>query len=282
MGGTVIVSPDDLTRALKVAAVTTTSSKEDPTYGSIYIHSDRRTSDSGGDTDVLVFTGYNGTSVGQYSIDAEGTLDHPILLDSGTAPSINAIIKDSHRQIPKEIKKTAELTVRVSVATSLNGITEVFLVQCLTDGVVGETDGYVAPVLNSDVEIYPLEDALIYLAGTPTDTIRDHDGKELPQGEARVFSAEQSRVMNGIQGIIKDELLYAYPLGHTAGRRILTCENWRGSVPGSEYPVDADLDSPEVDVLFPDKAKDTMAALPKRKKAGESLHDSVAHVETLV
>lgn len=284
MSGQIVAASDEFALALKAAKVTAFTGKgEEPTLKSVHIHSDRRPGSEGsGESDMLVFTSYNGTSVGQYAIEVSGSLTHPVLLDLSDAAGINKIVVDAQKKMRKEAGKQAELQVRLSLGKSEAG-SETLKVQPITDGAPGKYDAHYGPVLNDEVESYPIDDAMIWLSGVPESAVRNNNGQELPQGAALVVSAEQSKVMNGIQSTFKDDNVFCYPLGHDANRRILTCNNWRGSVPGAQYDIDSDLDTPEIDVLVPPTSEvdPTSGDLVEKRTGDSTLAASTAHIEIL-
>lgn len=281
----IIVDSEPFATALKATKVTAFSGK-DPYLATTYLHSDRR--DLGeGPTDVLVFTSYNGSSVGQYAIEVDGQLDHPALLDITDITSINGGTKQAQKKMREEAGKQAKLQIRLELIKTEAG-SEALRITTITDGKMGDFDAKYEPALSPLIEDYPLEDAMIYLAGSPVDTVRDRDGKDLPQGNALVVSSEQSKVMDGIQKVFKEDHVFCYPQGHTANRRTLTCSNWRASVPGAEYAADTDVNNPTIDVnnptidvYYPPNAEDIASDVPARVSGAAALKASTEHVETL-
>jgi hypothetical protein len=285
MSNQILIDFEALETALKAAKVTASGGGKDadPTLSTVYLHSTRRPSQDGpGESDVLVFTSYDMSSVGQYAVEVEGQLDHPVLLPVANIATINSTIKLNQKRAREQYGKEAELKVRLSLGSNAAG-SETLSVTTLTDGAVGKFDDTYNQVLDPNVDLYPIDDAMIYLCGVETDTVRDHNGAELPEGAALAVSSSQSKVMDGIQKVFKDFVVFCYPLGHMANRRILTCGTWRGSVPGATYDPDADLNTPEIDVLVPSTSEVAPAEGVKPRRTGDSeLADAAAHVETLV
>lgn len=264
------IPADQFPLLFKAAKVTAYKGKDDPTSRCVYLHSTRAESlEEPGDTDFLVATTTDGSSHGQVAIEVDGQFPHPVLFDMDFVTGILSHVKTAQKKMKEECGKQAELTVELRLRGSDSGEGETLVVQTLTDGFPGEHDT-TSTTNTADYTDFPILAVTGQLSGGNEDTPLDPDGLPLPEGNAYVISASEAKVASGIQSVFSDFQVFAFPQGHSAARRILTCGPWRGSVPGPQYSAEADVDNPENPVYIPEGVTEDVVATGEDIPKGEA------------
>lgn len=241
MSKTVTVSSDDFLTLLAAAKTTVYSGKEsDPALSCIYLATSR-TEGEEGETDVLVAVASDGIVVGQTTIEADGQLPHPILVDLKANSWVTALVKNAKTNMQKLEGKGIDCTVELAVTGSEDGTGGFLQLQTKTDSVPGPHDNRgIVPL--ADVE-YPIGDVMNDLIPTVRKemvaNIVDASGTQqrvtLPDGQVVGYSDSQVNLMKAISAAV-GEPVHQYNHGHTANRRTLVCGSvWRGTVPGFEF-----------------------------------------------
>lgn len=261
MTSSVTVTSDDFLMLLSAAKTTVYSGKEaDPAMSSIYLTTARADGEEGGEVDVLVAVSSDGIIAGQTTIEADGQLPHPILVDLKSNSWVTSLVKNAQTNMKKLEGKGVECTVELTVVGSDSGSGGFLQLQTKTDSVPGTHDNRgIVPLADYD---YPIGDVMNDLRPTErkevissyTDAAGTQIRESLPDGPVQGFSEAQIDLMKAISGAIKEPVLQ-YDQGHSANRRTLVCgTRWRGTVPGYEFnPAEADEPQVEIIEVNPDK-----------------------------
>lgn len=240
------IDTKDFTLLLSAAKLTAYSKPdEDGILSGLYLYTAHGESgDDVGLGTLLVGIGYDGATVGQFSVSVSGTLSAPILLPYRDTSWISAMCEKA-KLVAGKTDKNAEHTVELTVSgTSL-------LVKTLTDGFPADydVDGR-CPLL--DTSQYPIREASNRLR---TSGLTDGVPQD-PDTLVRVFGAQSLTIMKNATKTLKSPVR-VFPSAFNGGPAILTDGiRWRAvtSVEPYEGNTAGIPDIETIDVPHPDTA----------------------------
>lgn len=249
----ITLQTDDFTLLLSAAKLTAyPKPDEDGILSGLYLYTTE--GESGEDVGVgtlLVAIGYDGATVGQFSVPCSGTLAAPILLPFRDTAWLSAMCKKA-KTVASKTDKDADHTVELTVSgTSL-------VVKTLSDGFPAEydVDGR-CPLL--DTSQYPVREA--------NNRLRTKGiGEELPDNPdalVRVFGSSSLTIMKNAAKTLKSPIR-VFPSSINGGPAILTDGiRWRAVTSVEPYEGDtngvADIDA--IDIPEPKQPVDENAGV---------------------